>query len=98
MLKFNFLKTICHYLMFLNSSILKCQALVNKPLLAAAAVRAFNFTGHDMGQEPLVTEMAFCVKECVCDVQCQTPLQLAESLCASNLEAEQSSKTELRRL
>lgn len=58
----------------------------------------FNFTGHDMGQEPLVTEMAFCIRECVCDVECQGPLQLAESLYVSDRKAEQSTETELQRI
>lgn len=49
-------------------------------------------TGCDKGQEPLVTEMAFCVRECVFYVQCQGPLQLAESLYASDLQAARLSR------
>lgn len=54
----------------------------------------FNLTGPDAGQEPIVTEMAFCV----CDAQCQGPLQQAEAVYVSDLKAEQSSETELQRI
>lgn len=50
----------------------------------------FNLTGHDVGQEPLVTEMAFCARECVrCTVAGPTRAGTV-SLYASDLKAEQS--------
>lgn len=54
----------------------------------------FNLTGHDVGQEPLVTEMAFCARECVrCTVAGPTRAGTV-SLYASDLKAEQSSETD----
>lgn len=54
----------------------------------------FNLTGHDVGQEPLVTEMAFCAGECVrCTVAGPTRAGTV-SLYASDLKAEQSSEAD----
>lgn len=55
---------ICHHLLCFQTIILKYQALVTRhywPMCSheRRARTTFNLTGHDMGQEPLVTEMAF---------------------------------------